>query len=182
VADGRALRVERRHEIGGLDHVGRAGVDRPAHRRPPSSNVGEDGAPGDAPASPVVHAVAPVGDAVPVAVLGMRDMTEAVPLARALGVPAREDVVVEPVTQIEHDVLRAGTVEQRRTRQLELEVQREHRPLPHRCGCRNESFRRQQIEASEHVVVAPQTPRRVRWPARIDRQLIVRRQRAVHAG
>src|SRR4051794_16301705 len=129
----------------------------------------------------MVDAMVLVGYTVVEAVFGMADMAEPVPLAGALGVPVRELVVVAR-RSIVHRVLELRPAEQRRPRQLELEVEGEDGAAAHTGGAGLHPFGRQEVEAAEDVTLAPETPRGSRRCAGDDWQLVIGGKRFSHGG
>jgi hypothetical protein len=174
-----ALRAERAEHVVGRDRVVGRGVERPADVAPVAVDIAEHAAAGQPAARPVVDAVLFVGDAAVEAVHRVADVTEAVPLARRLRVPVVDQVVVTDLrvaAEPQHLVLESSAPEERRLRQLELEVEREHLAVAHAADAGEHALGREEVETAEHVVVAPHAPRGSRRQAGTHGQVVVARQ------
>src|SRR5579885_3592826 len=109
----------------------------------------------------------------------MADVAKSVPLASFLRVIVVDRVVVakQPVLLEAQDrVARRIAVEQRGFRVVDRGIQPEHPPLAHQPRRIDHSLGRQEVEASEFIVVAKHTPRRLRGRPFLYRQVLELRQ------
>ncbi len=106
-----------------------------------------------------MHPVLLVGHTAVVPVHRVAHVAEAVPLRRALGVPAVEDVVVADRRRLSgHLVLESGPAEERRIGHAHVPVEREHRAALDEPSGVDDAVGREEVEAAEHVVLSPQSP------------------------
>ena len=106
-----------------------------------------------------MHPVLLVGHTAVVPVHRVAHVAEAVPLRRALGVPAVEDVVVADRRRPSgHFVLESGPAEERRIGHAHVPVERERRAALDEPSGVDDAVGREEVQAAEHVVLSPQSP------------------------
>jgi hypothetical protein len=115
-------------------------------------------------------------DAVVKAVFPMSVMRQPVPLRRRLRIEIVIHIIVNVVTAALNRVSQFLALEERRMRQLQFPIQREDLSVLHQPRCRRHALRRQQIQRSDLIVVAKNTPRRTRRIGGFDWQFIEGRQ------
>src|SRR5262249_32291023 len=110
------------------------------------------------------------GDTVVEAVLPMPVMPQAIPLRRGLRVEIVVHVIEDIVAPPFYRVLQGRAVKERWVGEFQFPVQREHLSLLHQASGGSHSFRRQQIQRPNLIVVPEYAPRGMRRIIRFDRQ------------